>query len=173
MCTGIFPTFNTPSIAAEWTCNMQFSVMSLPIAEPHKLLQTVCMQRPCVMQTLLDSLKARYPSEGLRLTSPLRLASWPDDYLSIINPLDHSFEVARFGRRTELAAGKYAVVVLGYAVETQFELTVQLVEQQRSLRPAATLALGQVRCTPSSSKSPRKQRGSLEVNGKRKYGDLR
>ncbi|CAL8465974.1 g5510 [Coccomyxa elongata] len=49
-----------------------------------------------------------------------------------------------FVYRTELAAGKYAVVVLGYALETQYELTVQLVEQQRSLRPAATLALGQM-----------------------------
>ncbi len=147
---------------------MQFSVMSLPIAEPHKLSQTVCMRRPGVMQTLLDSLKARYPSEGLRPTSPLRLASSPDGYVPIINPLDHSVEVARFGCRTELAAGKYAVVVLGYAVETQYELNVQLVEQQRSLRPAATLALGQVCCTFSSSKSPRKQRGFLQVNGDRR-----
>ncbi len=53
--------------------------------------------------------------------------------------------------RTELAAGKYAVVVLGYALETQYELTVQLVETQRSLRPAATLALGQVRTVSCAS----------------------
>lgn len=46
------------------------------------------------------------------------------------------------------------MVVLGYALETQYELTVQLVEQQRSLRPAATLALGQVRYSPSSSEAP-------------------
>lgn len=48
-------------------------------------------------------------------------------------------------RRTELAAGQYEVVVLGYALETEYELTVELVEPTRSLRPEATLALGQVR----------------------------
>ena len=52
-------------------------------------------------------------------------------------------------RRTELAAGKYAVVVLGYALDTQYQLTVQLVETMRTLRPAATLALGQVSDVPS------------------------
>ena len=47
--------------------------------------------------------------------------------------------------RTELEAGQYSVVVLGYALETQYELTVDLVETPRELRPAAALALGQVR----------------------------
>lgn len=55
------------------------------------------------------------------------------------------------GCRTELAAGKYSVVVLGYALETQYQLTVDLVETQRALRPAATLALGQVRRVPSAA----------------------
>ena len=36
------------------------------------------------------------------------------------------------------------MVVLGYALETQYELTVDLVETPRELRPAAALALGQV-----------------------------
>ena len=35
-------------------------------------------------------------------------------------------------------------MVLGYALDTQYELTVELVEAQRELRPAAALALGQV-----------------------------
>ena len=38
------------------------------------------------------------------------------------------------------------MVVLGYALETQYELTVDLVETPRELRPAAALALGQVHC---------------------------
>lgn len=80
----------------------------------------------------------------------MRLASLADENPSIIHSLAQPFEAAVSARRTELAAGKYAVVVLGYAVETQYELTVQLVEQQRSLRPAATLALGQVRYHSSS-----------------------
>ncbi len=36
------------------------------------------------------------------------------------------------------------VMVLGYALDTQYELTVDLVETPRELRPAAALALGQV-----------------------------
>ena len=36
------------------------------------------------------------------------------------------------------------VMVLGYALDTQYELTVELVEASRELRPAAALALGQV-----------------------------
>ena len=34
-------------------------------------------------------------------------------------------------------------MVLGYALESQYELTIDLVETQRELRPAAALALGQ------------------------------
>lgn len=34
-------------------------------------------------------------------------------------------------------------MVLGYALESQYELTIELVETQRELRPAAALALGQ------------------------------
>lgn len=45
--------------------------------------------------------------------------------------------------RNELAAGQYTVMVLGYALESQYELTIDLVETQRELRPAAALALGQ------------------------------
>ena len=36
------------------------------------------------------------------------------------------------------------VMVLGYALDTQYELTVELVETPQELRPAAALALGQV-----------------------------
>ena len=50
--------------------------------------------------------------------------------------------------RNELAAGQYTVMVLGYALESQYELTIDLVETQRQLRPAAALALGQVRHAP-------------------------
>jgi len=39
-------------------------------------------------------------------------------------------------------------MVLGFALETQYELTVDLVETQRELRPAATLALGQASQLP-------------------------
>ena len=39
-------------------------------------------------------------------------------------------------------------MVLGFALETQYELTVDLVETQRELRPAATLALGQASQPP-------------------------
>jgi hypothetical protein len=56
--------------------------------------------------------------------------------------------------RTELAAGQYQVVVLGYALESQFELTVELVEPMRELRPLETLALGQVRLAPQHVKRP-------------------
>ena len=52
--------------------------------------------------------------------------------------------------RTELEAGQYSVVVLGYALNTQYELTVELVETARELRPAAALALGQVGLKPFS-----------------------
>ena len=48
-------------------------------------------------------------------------------------------------RRTELAAGQYEVTVMGYALQSEYQLTVQLVEPVRELRPLETLALGQVR----------------------------
>ena len=39
-------------------------------------------------------------------------------------------------------------MVLGYALESQYELTVDLVEAQRELRPAAAVALGQASAAP-------------------------
>ncbi len=53
--------------------------------------------------------------------------------------------------RTELAAGQYTIMVLGYALESQYELTVDLVETQRQLRPAAALALGQASHAPHAA----------------------
>ena len=42
-------------------------------------------------------------------------------------------------------------MVLGYALESQYELTIDLVETQRALRPAAALALGQASRTTQES----------------------
>jgi hypothetical protein len=57
-------------------------------------------------------------------------------------------------RRTELEAGQYEVVVMGYALQTQYELTVTLVETLMELRPAQMLAIGQVQARRVLSYAP-------------------